>query len=140
MDCSPNQHASQGAHCALDMLPAELFPFVAKLLPAVDLGRIEVTSRALRAAVERAVRERATEWGGSGASAAERVTGESWAGLLHFIELRAQAAPDRVAAGGTWCTWQQASSTPWQLRARARSGRGAAKGAAGLVTVNELIR
>ena len=41
------------------MLPAELLPHVVKLLPAEDLGRAEATSRALRAAVERVVRERA---------------------------------------------------------------------------------
>ena len=77
MDCSSNQRARQGARCAMDMLPAELFPLVAKLLPAADLGRTEATSRALRAAVERVVRERAAGWGGFGAGAVERVGGES---------------------------------------------------------------
>ena len=77
MDGSSNQRARQVAHGALDMLPAELLPRVAKLLPAVDLGRAEATSRAFRAAVERAVRERAAGWGGFGAGAVERVGGES---------------------------------------------------------------
>ena len=76
MDCSSNQRARQGARCLLDVLPAELFPLVAQLLPAADLGRTEATSRALRAAVERAVRERAAEWGGFGTGAAQRVGGK----------------------------------------------------------------
>ena len=100
MDCSSNQRARQGARCAMDMLPAELFPLVARLLPAADLGRTEATSRALRAAVERVVRERAAGWGGSGTGAVERVAGESWERLSSFIELRTQAAPGCVAAGG----------------------------------------
>ena len=97
------------------MLPAELFPLVAKLLPAADLGRTEATCRALRAAVERAVRERAAEWGGFGTGAVERVAGESWAGLSLFIELRAQVPRGCVAAGGcsrppsTWSMLRRAS-------------------------------
>ena len=90
MDCSSNQRARQGARCALDVLPAELLPHVVKLLPVGDLGRAETISRALRAAVERVVREKAAGWGGFGTGAAERVAGESWARLSSFIELRAQ--------------------------------------------------
>ena len=100
MDCSSNQRARQGARCAMDMLPADLFHLVVNLLPATDLGRAEATSRALRAVVERAVRERAAEWGGFGTGAVERVAGESWARLSSFIELRAQAPRGCVAAGG----------------------------------------
>ena len=99
MDCSSNQRARQGARCLLDVLPAELFPLVAQLLPAADLGRTEATSRALRAAVERVVREQAAGWGGFGTGAAERVAGESWAGLSLFIELRAQGPRGCVATG-----------------------------------------
>ena len=101
MDCSSNQRAREGApRCALDVLPAELFPLVAKLLPAADLGRTESTSRMLRAAVERAVRERAAGWGGFGTSAVERAAGESWAALLLFIELCTPPVRGCVAAGG----------------------------------------
>ena len=52
----------RGPSGALEALPAEIFLLVVKLLPAADLGRTEATSRALRAAVERVVRERAAEW------------------------------------------------------------------------------
>ena len=100
MGCSSNQRARQGAHCVLDTLPAELFPPVAKLLPAADLARMESTSRALQSAVERAVREQAAGWGGFGTGAVERVAGESWAALSLFIELRMPLAPGRLAAGG----------------------------------------
>ena len=83
------------------MLPAELFPLVAKLLPAADLGRMESTSRAWRAAVERVVRERAAEWGGFGTGAVQRAAGESWAAVLLFIEMRSQVTQACVALGGT---------------------------------------
>ena len=96
MNCSSTH---PGAHNALGMLPAELFQLVAKLLPAEDLGRTEATSHALRAAVQRVVRERAAEWGGFGTGAVERIAGESWAGLSLFIEMRSQVAPDYVALG-----------------------------------------
>ena len=91
MGCSSNQHARQGARCPLDMLPAEFLPRVAKLLPAKFLGRTESTSRALRAATERAARERAAGLGGFSTGTAERVAGESWAGLSLFICVRVMA-------------------------------------------------
>ena len=95
MDCS----RSQRARGAQNVLPAAVLLHVAKLLPAADLGRIEATSCAWRAAVEHVVRGRAAEWGGFGACAVERVDGESWAGLLRFIEMRARGC---VAACGRW--------------------------------------